>query len=195
MTDNIGKSAFPAVQASPSFSSAFKIPLKNAPDMPCLIPCAIDQVDCYFLLVFLVNDIYWTLLRVLGCLFPHDQGRSSSNGAPQAIPDPQHFLPPASRQGGQDERICRPQCRVCHRHTKAGWLGTTLTMFCRADSNSTTLLLPLQIKDKINKHAFSGGRETLELQVQLLIYSHIKFSQVMFPCLFSCSVNLAQIWV
>jgi tryptophanyl-tRNA synthetase len=44
MSDNIGKSSFPAVQAAPSFSSAFKIPLKGAPNMPCLIPCAIDQV-------------------------------------------------------------------------------------------------------------------------------------------------------
>lgn len=45
--DNIGKSAFPAVQAAPSFSSSFKIPLKGVADMPCLIPCAIDQ-DAYF---------------------------------------------------------------------------------------------------------------------------------------------------
>jgi tryptophanyl-tRNA synthetase len=44
MTDNIGKSAFPAVQASPAFSSTFHIPLKGDTDIPCLIPCAIDQV-------------------------------------------------------------------------------------------------------------------------------------------------------
>jgi hypothetical protein len=44
MTDNIGKSAFPAVQACPAFPSTFHIPLKGALDMPCLIPCAIDQV-------------------------------------------------------------------------------------------------------------------------------------------------------
>jgi tryptophanyl-tRNA synthetase len=46
-SDNIGKSSFPAVQASPSFSAAFKIPLKGIPSMPCLIPCGIDQ-DAYF---------------------------------------------------------------------------------------------------------------------------------------------------
>jgi hypothetical protein len=44
MSDNIGKSAFPAVQACPAFPSTFHIPLKGALDMPCLIPCAIDQV-------------------------------------------------------------------------------------------------------------------------------------------------------
>ena len=45
-TSNIGKSSFPAVQAAPSFSSSFKIPLQNK-RMRCLIPCAIDQ-DPYF---------------------------------------------------------------------------------------------------------------------------------------------------
>merc|ERR1712166_191833 len=37
--NNIGQSAFPAVQAAPSFPSSFNIPLKNSPKMPCLIPC------------------------------------------------------------------------------------------------------------------------------------------------------------
>ena len=44
MSDNIGKSSFPAVQAAPAFPSCFPIPLKGATNMPCLIPCAIDQV-------------------------------------------------------------------------------------------------------------------------------------------------------
>ncbi|CAM9839721.1 unnamed protein product, partial [Phaeothamnion confervicola] len=45
--DNIGMAAFPAVQAAPSFSAAFPVPLKGAANMLCLIPCAIDQ-DAYF---------------------------------------------------------------------------------------------------------------------------------------------------
>lgn len=47
--DNIGKTAFPAVQAAPAFSSTFEIPLRGAKDMPCLIPCAIDQVLFWYL--------------------------------------------------------------------------------------------------------------------------------------------------
>lgn len=46
--DNIGKMAFPAIQAAPSFSSSF--PAIFGPgrsDVACLIPCAIDQ-DPYF---------------------------------------------------------------------------------------------------------------------------------------------------
>ena len=39
--DSIGKQAFPAVQAAPSFSSSFQSVLGKR--MRCLIPCAIDQ--------------------------------------------------------------------------------------------------------------------------------------------------------
>ncbi len=46
---NIGQSAFPAIQAAPSFPSSFAVPLGAGRDsnMACLIPCAIDQ-DPYF---------------------------------------------------------------------------------------------------------------------------------------------------
>jgi len=44
---NIGKVAFPATQAAPSFPSTFEIPLRGRTDMLCLIPQAIDQ-DPYF---------------------------------------------------------------------------------------------------------------------------------------------------
>lgn len=44
---NIGQSAFPAVQAAPSFPSSFPTVLGGDNDMCCLIPCAIDQ-DPYF---------------------------------------------------------------------------------------------------------------------------------------------------
>lgn len=51
-SSNIGKIAFPAIQAAPSFASSFPIALnvRNDPskdNMACLIPCAIDQ-DPYF---------------------------------------------------------------------------------------------------------------------------------------------------
>jgi len=48
-TSNIGKIAFPAIQAAPSFPSSFPVVLNCSrdSDMACLIPCAIDQ-DPYF---------------------------------------------------------------------------------------------------------------------------------------------------
>lgn len=120
MSDNIGKSAFPAIQASPSFSSAFQIPLKGIEKMPCLIPCAIDQ-DAYF--------------------------RMTRDVAPRlGYPKPSlihcKFFPPLQGRGGK----------------MSGSLANTAVYVTDT---------PKQIKDKINKHAFSGGRETLELQREL----------------------------
>ncbi|TYZ56940.1 hypothetical protein PybrP1_003193 [[Pythium] brassicae (nom. inval.)] len=46
-SDNIGKSAFPAVQAVPSFSETFPVALRGRKGLRCLIPQAIDQ-DPYF---------------------------------------------------------------------------------------------------------------------------------------------------
>ena len=39
-----GKIAFPAIQAAPSFSHSFPHTFGSRKDVPCLIPCAIDQV-------------------------------------------------------------------------------------------------------------------------------------------------------
>merc|ERR1719391_1992621 len=44
---SIGKISFPAIQAAPSFSSSFPFIFGGKTDVPCLIPCAIDQ-DPYF---------------------------------------------------------------------------------------------------------------------------------------------------
>ena len=46
-SSNVGQSAFPAIQAAPSFPSTFNIPLAGDDTLACLIPCAIDQ-DPYF---------------------------------------------------------------------------------------------------------------------------------------------------
>lgn len=46
-SDCIGKIAFPAIQAATSFSSSFPQIFGDRADIPCLIPCAIDQ-DPYF---------------------------------------------------------------------------------------------------------------------------------------------------
>jgi tryptophanyl-tRNA synthetase len=46
-SDNVGKSAFPAVQAAPSFSSSFPSIFGRDSNVMCLIPQAIDQ-DPYF---------------------------------------------------------------------------------------------------------------------------------------------------
>ena len=47
-SSNIGKIMFPAIQAVPSFSSSFPFIFGGKKDIPCLIPCAIDQVSFFF---------------------------------------------------------------------------------------------------------------------------------------------------
>ena len=44
-----GKISFPAIQASPSFSNSFPSIFGDKFDIPCLIPCAIDQVRKYII--------------------------------------------------------------------------------------------------------------------------------------------------
>jgi tryptophanyl-tRNA synthetase len=55
-SDNIGKVAFPAIQAAPSFCSSFRrvLPVKGN-NLRCLIPCAIDQ-DPFFVLTRSISD-------------------------------------------------------------------------------------------------------------------------------------------
>lgn len=55
-SDNIGKIAFAAIQAAPSFVSAFRqvLPVKGH-NMKCLIPCAIDQ-DPFFVLTRSISE-------------------------------------------------------------------------------------------------------------------------------------------
>lgn len=43
-SDSIGKIAFPATESTPCFSSSFPFIFNNRADIPCIIPCAIDQV-------------------------------------------------------------------------------------------------------------------------------------------------------
>lgn len=114
-SDCIGKIGFPAIQAAPSFSSSFPFIFNGRKDIPCLIPCAIDQ-DPYFRMT---RDVaprlgYHKPALLHSIFFPALQGAKSKMSA--------------------------------------------------SDVNSSIFLTdtPKQIKDKINKHAFSGGGATLE---------------------------------
>lgn len=114
-SDCIGKISFPAIQASPSFSNSFPHIFGNRANIPCLIPCAIDQ-DPYFRMT---RDV----APKLGYLKPaliHST-----------------FLP--SLQGAQ-------------------------TKMSASDENTSIYLTDTakDIKNKINRHAFSGGQATIE---------------------------------
>jgi tryptophanyl-tRNA synthetase len=114
-SDCIGKIAFPAIQAAPSFSSSFRQIFGGKTDIPCLIPCAIDQ-DPYFRMT---RDVAPRL------------------GLPKPALVHSTFFP--ALQGAQ-------------------------TKMSASDPNSSIFLTdtPAQIKNKINKYAFSGGGATTE---------------------------------
>ncbi|KAJ1498026.1 tryptophan--tRNA ligase [Coelomomyces lativittatus] len=114
-SDSVGKLHFVAIQASPSFSSSFPHIFGKRHDIPCLIPCAIDQ-DPYFRLT---RDV----APKLGFLKPsliHSK-----------------FFP--ALQGSQSKMS--------------------------ASLESTAIFMsdtPKLLASKINKYAFSGGKDTIE---------------------------------
>lgn len=114
-SDCIGKIAFPAVQAAPSFSTSFPFIFKGRKDVPCLIPCAIDQ------------DPYFRMTRDVAPRLGYQK--------PALI----HSVFFPALQGAQ-------------------------TKMSASDPNSSVFLTdtPNQIKNKINKYAFSGGGATVE---------------------------------
>lgn len=114
-SDNIGKIHFAAIQAAPSFSNSFPNIFGTKSDIPCLIPCAIDQ------------DPYFRLTRDVAAKLKYPK--------PTLIHS--KFFP--ALQGPQ-------------------------TKMSASDMNSSIYMsdTPNQIKNKINKHGFSGGRETEE---------------------------------
>lgn len=114
-SDNIGKIHFCSVQAAPSFSNSFPNIFGDTSNIPCLIPCAIDQ------------DPYFRLTRDVAVKLKYPK--------PALIHS--RFFP--ALQGPQ-------------------------TKMSASDPNSSIFMndTPNQIKNKINKHGFSGGRETEE---------------------------------
>ena len=124
-----------SIQAAPSFSNTFPQIFGPKGDIPCLIPCAIDQ-DPYFRLT---RDVaaklkYPKPALIHSKFFPALQGPGSKMSASQA--------------------------------NSAIYLTDT----------------PAQIKNKINRYAFSGGQETAELHAQLggnpdvdVAYQYLRF--------------------
>lgn len=65
-SDNIGKISFPAVQASPAFSTTFPQIFGERKDIQCLIPCAIDQVNLnHFGVQYISALTEWLTLQLI----------------------------------------------------------------------------------------------------------------------------------
>ena len=114
-SDNIGKWHFVAIQAAPSFSNSFPQIFGTKTDVPCLIPCAIDQ------------DPYFRLTREVAT------------------------------------RLKYKKPALIHAKFIPSLLGAQSKMSASQDSTSIFMTdTPAQIKNKINKYAFSGGKVSTE---------------------------------
>jgi tryptophanyl-tRNA synthetase len=112
---SVGKLHFVCIQASPSFSNSFPHIFGKRSDVPCLIPCAIDQ------------DPYFRLTRDVA------------------------------------KRLKYPKPSLIHSSFFPSLLGPGSKMSASIDTSAIFLSdTANQIKKKINRHAFSGGRETKE---------------------------------
>ncbi|KAF6133717.1 hypothetical protein HJG60_020237 [Phyllostomus discolor] len=186
-SDSIGKISFPAIQAAPSFSNSFPHIFGAKSDVQCLIPCAIDQVR---------GGAGWGGAGrggaghpvVADCVLPPAQrGRRPggvSGGDPAPYPDWELgalWSPLGVLRGPlcpQDPyfrmtrdvapRIGYPKPALLH-STFFPALQGAQTKMSASDANSSIFLTDSarQIKDKVNKHAFSGGRDTIEEHRQL----------------------------
>jgi len=110
-----GKIAYPAIQAAPSFSNSFPHIFGTRRDIPCLIPCAIDQ------------DPFFRLTRDIA------------------------------------ERLGYLKPSLIHSKFFPALQGTR-TKMSASNLNSAIFVTdtPPVIREKVIKHAFSGGKETLE---------------------------------
>ncbi|GAA5859465.1 hypothetical protein JCM8547_006837 [Rhodosporidiobolus lusitaniae] len=115
LDDNVGKWHFVAIQATPSFSNSFPQIFGTKSDIPCLIPCAIDQ-DPYFRL---------------------------------------------TRECAQRLKYKKPA--LIHAKFIPSLLGAQSKMSASATESSIYMTdTPKEIKNKINKYAFSGGQTSVE---------------------------------
>lgn len=114
-SDNIGKYAFPPVQAVPAFSSTFPHIFGNKTDVQCLIPAAIDQ------------DPYFRMTRDVASKLKYMKPASLYST----------FFP--ALQGAK---------------TKMSSSAANTSILLTDDAK--------MVKNKINKYALSGGRQTVE---------------------------------
>lgn len=147
-----GKISFPAIQASPSFSNSFPQIFGSRKDIPCLIPCAIDQVRA--MIQSLPFSIFFVLVFYLIISFMQDPYfRMTRDVAP---------------------RIGYPKPALLH-STFFPALQGAQTKMSASDANSSIFLTdtPKQIKNKVPTSRSSTGLSSV-LQSCIVVHTEIK---------------------
>ncbi|KAG8514422.1 Tryptophan--tRNA ligase, cytoplasmic [Galemys pyrenaicus] len=154
-SDSIGKISFPAIQAAPSFSNSFPQIFQDRTDIQCLIPCAIDQ-DPYFRMT---RDVaprigYPKPALLHSTFFPALQGAQTKMSA--SDPNSSIFLTDTAKQ--IKSKVSAASGAASGR---AGLSEKPGSVPARRAHGISGLVLA------VNKHAFSGGRDTIEEHRQL----------------------------
>uniref|UniRef100_A0A915KPT4 tryptophan--tRNA ligase n=1 Tax=Romanomermis culicivorax TaxID=13658 RepID=A0A915KPT4_ROMCU len=189
-SDCIGKIAFPATESAPCFSSSFPFIFNSKTNIPCLIPCAIDQVGCDisgFYIFKYENRIIVNLHHFFQChgdlvlLFVNDRLMASADPSFFAIGrllDPYFRM---TRDVAPKLNFMKP-AMVYSSFIPS--LQGSQTKMSASESNTSIYLTdkPNEIKNKINKYAFSGGRDTVEEHTKYggncdvdISYQYLKF--------------------
>ncbi|CAL5438968.1 unnamed protein product [Camellia sinensis] len=163
--DHIGKISFPAVQAAPSFPSSFPHLFSGKHNLRCLIPCAIDQnfapVVSTLALLQIHNYDHLNMASFLStCITIIDSSYNMGRLPSKGIWDPYFRMTRdvAPRIGFHKpaliESLFFPALQ-----------GETGKMSA-SDPNSAIYVTDSSkdIKNKINKYAFSGGQDSIENQ-------------------------------
>jgi hypothetical protein len=170
-----GKLAFSAVQAAPAFSSSFPRLFPAHPDLPCLIPCAIDQArprpvpaissSLGFRRVR-VDDAWCEFDRTptfASPVTPH-QNWDDANLRCCIQNSSQHYKARGVGKCLEVTVVLQSSYRTPRRNSRARFVSKSDPMQCARSSDEllsaelTTCTCRVQVK----KHAFSGGRATLE---------------------------------
>ncbi|VDN17823.1 unnamed protein product [Gongylonema pulchrum] len=154
--DSIGKVFFPAIEAAPCFSSSFPQIFNGRKDIPCIIPCAIDQ-DPYFRMC---RDVAPRLkcpkpAMIYSSFLPALQGAKSKMAASDSVSC--IYLNDSPKQ--IKNKACSLILLTMNKLFFFFEIVAVFGIFLTVQHFETFLYFVLF---QINKYAFSGGRDTIE---------------------------------
>ena len=146
-SDVIGKVTFPAIQAAPCFPDSFPHIFGSRKDIHCLIPCAIDQVS------ILDNSFPPLACPGLDRLENHDSSFHRFSMKDPYFRVTRDIAP----------KLGYPKPALIHAKFFPALQGSGTKMSSSALDTAIYMTdSASQIKTKINRYAFSGGKDTIE---------------------------------
>lgn len=164
MRSNIGMVEFPARQIAAAFSSSYSF---LEPGMQCLIPCAVDQ-DPYFRLARDISNKITTTIENSEKSSEFEKSENSNKFSNSSKSSKFENSKNSKKPKNTKKVIHEPKPASLYVSLLPDLQGTNKKMSASDPRSAIYLSDTLKdIKNKINKYAFSGGQETLELHRSL----------------------------